>query len=478
MNAVETWMMNRSWTIGLLLIPLGIAAGCDLEQIPLLILIVPVFLVIRLLVHRSGSIPPESEASIEPQSGVMDFNPEDYFDTERGLFLGLDGNLPFYCPAPWPHIQICGSTGSGKSALMGVMASQCLLAGERVAFWDPKQDRWLEAVLRRAAAEADRPFVRLDLRPGAPAQTNLLHDCSAEQLEMLLHCGLDLQTQGRDSDYYRLQDRHMAYLLAHSLERGETLSHLVQRQSSRWQRQAPALTAQLIELARHPSLNAAENDLLRPWLEQSAMLYIIGSLHHDSVQRLQRMVLVRILQLLDSPCATRTGTGTALFLDEFRHQISRFSLEALATARDRGVHAILAHQSMADLRSGPAYLPAEAVLQSVIENCTVKLFFRLQDPDTAQWVAERSGERTELQRSWQETRAGGPMRLQLREQRATYCRADTLMHLPKGKAIVLGCGPSTLIQTRHYHVDTIPELVSTGQSPETDDSPFAHLESS
>ncbi len=472
--------MLRSWMIGLLLIPVGVAACFDQELIPLLVLAMPILLVGGILVfpQRASTILPEAVPPPLPMSDVRDYDPKKYFDPDLGLFLGLNGSVPWYCPAPWPHIQICGSTGCGKSALMGVMATQCLMAGERVAFWDPKQDRWLESVLRQAASDANRPFYLLDLRSGTPAQTNLLHDCSADQLEILLHCGLDLQTQGRDSDFYRLQDRHMAYLLAHSLHPGETLSQLVQRQSSRWQRQAPAMTAQLLELARQPSLNAPGTDLLQPWLEENGMLYIIGSLHHDTVQRLQRMLMVRIMQLLDQPYATKTRSGTALFLDEFRHQISRFSLEALATARDRGVHAVLAHQSMADLRSGPTHLPAESVVQNVIENCTVKLFFRLQDPDTAHWVAERSGERTEFQHSWQETRPGGSMRLQVRENRTTYCSADTLMHLPKGKAIVLGCGPCTLIQTRHLAVDLHSEPLPSVQTAEATPSPFAHLEPS
>ncbi|HGJ5890508.1 MAG TPA: TraM recognition domain-containing protein, partial [Arsenophonus apicola] len=63
----------------------------------------------------------------------------------------------------------------------------------------------------------------------------------------------------------------------------------------------------------------------------------------------------------------------------------------LGAARDKGVHIIMAHQSIKDLYDCPADLDGEAVAGSVIENCKFMLVYRLRDPDTAEWVAKMTG---------------------------------------------------------------------------------------
>jgi type IV secretory pathway TraG/TraD family ATPase VirD4 len=63
----------------------------------------------------------------------------------------------------------------------------------------------------------------------------------------------------------------------------------------------------------------------------------------------------------------------------------------LGAARDKGVHIIMAHQSVKDLYDCPADLEGDAVAGSVIENCKFMLVYRLRDPDTADWVARMTG---------------------------------------------------------------------------------------
>jgi hypothetical protein len=66
-------------------------------------------------------------------------------------------------------------------------------------------------------------------------------------------------------------------------------------------------------------------------------------------------------------------------------------MEIFGAARDKGLHALIAHQALSDLRDVPADLDAEAVVGSVIENTGIKIIYKLQDPDTADWLARRSG---------------------------------------------------------------------------------------
>lgn len=74
-----------------------------------------------------------------------------------------------------------------------------------------------------------------------------------------------------------------------------------------------------------------------------------------------------------------------------KYHLSKPALEGLGAARDKGVHILMAHQSIADLRDCPADLNGDAVVGAVVENCKFKLVYKLQDPDTAEWIARMSG---------------------------------------------------------------------------------------
>ncbi|RRB31379.1 TraM recognition domain-containing protein, partial [Escherichia coli] len=76
---------------------------------------------------------------------------------------------------------------------------------------------------------------------------------------------------------------------------------------------------------------------------------------------------------------------------ELKYHLSKPALEGLGAARDKGVHIIMAHQSIADLKDCPADLNGDAVVGAVVENAKFKLVYKLQDPDTADWVARMSG---------------------------------------------------------------------------------------
>ena len=112
----------------------------------------------------------------------------------------------------------------------------------------------------------------------------------------------------------------------------------------------------------------------------------------EKIVRLQKMILVRLLQIAE----TRDRIAgplrpVGIILDEVKYHLSRSALEALGAARDKGVHVVLAHQSLADLKDVGGDLDGDAVVGSVVENCKVKICYRVQNPDTADWLARMSG---------------------------------------------------------------------------------------
>ena len=52
---------------------------------------------------------------------------------------------------------------------------------------------------------------------------------------------------------------------------------------------------------------------------------------------------------------------------------------------------VIAHQTVNDLRNVPGDLDPEQVVSSVTENCGLKFSYRVNDPDTALWLARMSG---------------------------------------------------------------------------------------
>ncbi|MBB1313377.1 TraM recognition domain-containing protein, partial [Aliivibrio sp. SR45-2] len=81
----------------------------------------------------------------------------------------------------------------------------------------------------------------------------------------------------------------------------------------------------------------------------------------------------------------------AIFLAELKYHLSKAAIEGLGAARDKGIHIIMDHQSVADLKDCPADLNGDAVVGAVVENTKFKLVYKLQDPETAEWVSKMSG---------------------------------------------------------------------------------------
>ena len=119
---------------------------------------------------------------------------------------------------------------------------------------------------------------------------------------------------------------------------------------------------------------------------------MIGSMCNSKIITAQRMLLVRLYQLAERRERVKDmPRPIAIYLSELKYQLSRPALEGLGAARDKGVHIIMDHQSIADLKDCQADLKVDAVVGAVVENAKFKLVYRVMDPDTAEWVARMSG---------------------------------------------------------------------------------------
>lgn len=329
---------------------------------------------------------------------TVHYDPMDYIDLKKGIFIGLDKDkVPQYIPVKdWQkqHADIIGTTGAGKGVASGILLYQSILAGEGVFVLDPKNDEWAPHLYRKACEDAGKPFVLIDLNK-PDYQLNLIAGISAENLEELFVAGFSLAEKGEAADFYRIDDRKAARLASQFVNDNPKATIRDIYNSDYVQSIGETIKAfhgKTEELALLNCINAPDGFSLKQMFDEGGCCYVIGSLRNSKIITTQRMILVRLFQIAElRDRVTDVIRPIAIFLDELKYHLSKPALEGLGAARDKGIHIIMAHQSIADLRDCPADLNGDAVVGAVVENAKFKLVYKLQDPDTADWVARMSG---------------------------------------------------------------------------------------
>lgn len=326
-----------------------------------------------------------------------EFNPRKYFK-DSGVFIGIsDKNEPVYLEKKayptMPHIQVVGTTGSGKGVVLAVLGSQWIANKEAVFFLDPKDDEWAPHVFADAARQAGAKHHYINLRSPEP-QFNLFDDATADDIEQLFIAGFGFGDTGTAADFYSIADRKYSGIIARQIvKQGLTAEQAYEKNLDILEDAAPKLAGKLRELGEVVAANAAPGRgiSLTKIIEEGGSCYVVGHMSAEKIIRLQKMILVRLLQIAEKRDRISGAVRpVAIILDEVKYQLSRSALEALGAARDKGVHVVLAHQSLADLRDVSG-IDGDAVVGSVVENCKLKICYSVNDPTTGEWLARMSG---------------------------------------------------------------------------------------
>ena len=390
----------------------------------------------------------DTDKTIRATRRAKEYDPCRHFNLRRGLFTGrAEGKFPLY--VPWnkvreTHIQIQGTTGSGKGVWLGLAAYQCILAGEGLIYFDPKPDRRLPGLIAAAAKQAGKPFYLLDLNPTAPPQFNLLAGCSEHEIEELLVAGFDLIPKGTDGDYHRGRDQDAAMLAARIAV-------------TRSARSVPALLAacqdepevtgadnfwrEFRKLAATPAINTEHGVDLARIIHEAGVLYVKGSSDNQRVKVLQKMVLVRMMQIIKQRDRDKETVPIAVVLDEFKHMASRTAFTSLGVVRDFNSHFFLAHQSLGDLDECPG-VSREVAYGAVVDNTAIKVLYKINNAEHAERLAKVAG-KVRSYRDITGKRGSGPHVAEGSWQEAESYRIspDVIMNLPvpsdrSGQALV------------------------------------------
>jgi len=327
------------------------------------------------------------------------YDPAKFFKKDA-IFLGLTAKKkPLYVPYSVfrrCHVQLVGTTGAGKGVAAGLMIAQAIRQGEAAVILDPKDDEWAPHLCRQEAEQLGVPFLLIDLRAEVP-QINLLAGASPAEVEELLVAGLALSDRGDPADHYRVRDRRAARELARRVlasNPNATLADLFEAGSvdKAMVDEAAGLIGRLGELASVEAVCAPAGADIASTITAGGVVYVIGSMRHAKILALQRALLVRLCQIVERrDRLSGPPRQVLIFLDELKAHISRPALEMLGAIRDKGAHLVLAHQSLGDLRDCPNDLNPDAVQDAVIENCKLRVAYKVMNADTAEWLAATTG---------------------------------------------------------------------------------------
>lgn len=376
---------------------------------------------------------------------IGSFDPLNFVQPSRGLFVGLDENrMQVYIDSEtWrlSHVLLSGRTRSGKGVAAQILLSQAIGRGEFVVVLDPKSDAHMPHVFRAAALRAGQPYVFLDLRPGKPAQVNLFAGCDEETCENMLIGAFSLAEKGEAADFYRLADRKAAREAAAFIAAGHTAAEALAEFGSTWLNSAAGFHAALEEMVDLQPVNAASGGIdIEVLARTGGCLYVVGDMGNTRVIRTQRMILIRLMMLAKQGRAERLMSVLA---DEFKVHISRPFMTSLGAAAGWGMHVILAFQSLQDLADVPADLDKDSVRGAVMENCAIQLSYRIKDPETAEWLAKSTGtilvddETRRVERNIVLAETVLPERT-IRQAERAYIDTNMLMNLPAGCGVLTG----------------------------------------
>lgn len=404
------------------------------------------------------------------------FDPEKYIDLRKGVFIGLDEHRkPVYLPQNTltsNHLDILGASGVGKSSFVGLLLSQLAMLGESVIVMDPKHDKLLPFVLSKMAKTHGFEFTLIDLNAREP-QINPLYGCSDLEVEELLQVALELGKTGDSAvDYYRGKDRAGARLLRSASTIQEAIA--MASGDERVTVDAENMFRELCDIGTVEAIKTAKGFDLTAFLEskKGGVLYVVGSTKQYPIFSAQRMVLQRILQILDT--RSNDSKPVALFMDELKYLLSPAALRAAGTVRDRNCHLVFAHQSIGDLHDAAGLKP-EAVIGAVVGNTSLKMVYKLPDTPTAKEVSEAAGvvRTTEISRSV--NNESGETHTE-RESHERLIPVHVFTNLPKPKkgsseasvGVLIGDGLPKFISTRWIAVSATdkPKIYQCDDEPE------------
>ena len=395
--------------------------------------------------------------------------------SEEALLLGLDTAFhPYYLTEKERnhHILIAGTTGSGKTEALGLLARHDIFSGRGLVFFDMKGDRQQAHAMLEACARAGRqddflffttdestpchtysgtasawPSILVDrlmmagVWSGEPFYSEMARAVLARVIPALAGRG-----QGITLDEIRTAvGSEPAYKLvstwADPFDRGRFEADL-----SNWTKffeQTSGLRHNLENFCQlGPRICAAAPEIdFREVFAKNRVVYIeLNSQMRGVLAGSMARLMLEDLKQISGERAIGRGARSpfSLYIDEARHAVYEGFTGLITQCRSAGIGLVLATQSPLDFQSKRE----EGVMRAIIQNTNTKLLFRQIDHESAELCANLAGTVDTVSRTTQLVEGAilGPEKSGVyseREVKEYIAHPDRLKRLETGRALLI-----------------------------------------
>jgi hypothetical protein len=416
-------------------------------------------------------------------------------NTPERLFLGLDDEGVSYLLSQEErnkHLLVAGTTGSGKTEALKLLARHDIENGRGLVFLDMKGDRSLAEALFSACVAAGRKedFLYFTLERGACHRYNALAtgDALAKRDRLIGACTWSPELFYRNEakaatgrvlnalapegavtfdDLYLAFDDLEAY--AEVARRASPVDQpKFERDLQDWKtfsRNLSGLRANLHEFIQmREQLCTAHGDIdFREVHARNRVVYfeLNSQMRKEVAASVAKLVLEDLKHLSGALAAgaARDRKPFSIYIDEARNALYEGFVGLVSQCRSAGIGLVIASQSPLDFDDGEE---ERGVTLAITQNTATKLIFCQRDPESAQFCAELGGTKDTLKRTTQMADDGffGPMPTGVhseREVKEFAVHPDTLKSLGVGRAYLLkGDGTRTVIQVHHRPIPPAP----------------------
>ncbi|EMH0470502.1 hypothetical protein ACQQR6_004165 [Providencia stuartii] len=387
----------------------------------------------------------------------INYNPVDYFyeaKSKKSIFLGIDeNNKPILIPKlKWDetNIQVIGKMGSGKGVLSTVALVQCVeLYNDINIIFDPKNDEWAYHVFKHFFKD---DLLYIDLNRGQLPQVNPFKGANSDEINELLVASFGLGEKGTDADFYKTGDRKVCRDLSQNFTQGTDLRGLLSIALNENFRKSYDRTGEnffnlLEELGQLDSISAHDGidlvDILNN--QNKKIIYITGSLRDEVVVKAQKMLFLRMVQILEKRNRNKDVTHVNIMLDEIKYLISKSALEAMGTLRDKKANILFTHQSRGDLEVSTKEIDGQTARKVIEDSAGLRWIYRTDNYESAKWASDFTAgglvdvERRNLSVNQSNVEMASK-EATIFKQKANYIDISVIQNLPSRCGLIVGDG--------------------------------------
>lgn len=328
------------------------------------------------------------------------------------------------------HVQVIGTTGSGKTAsVVTPWSIRDLNRGKSVVIIDGKGANDLPMDIFNAVDEfnLDCTTLHFDLTyPEESVAINPLRHGSPQQITDRIFSSFEFNDPFYESVQYDIcgylirlthktdrvttfkllyrlltDDRELSKLLSElddqdelkSILRGylkESIKDRKNKMSGLISQLSPFATSEIAEIVNSTEVNNSLYNLMTNTDKSKIFIFSIPTLKYQKIgTKLGKLILQELAYCVSEREKLGVKEFTSVFLDEFSEFVYEGFISVLNKARSSNVALHLCHQALSDLTA-----VSDSFARSVNTNTNVKCILGLNDPDTADFYARHLGTKT------------------------------------------------------------------------------------